>query len=88
VDKSFVDNITEAGRHAVIAEALIQVSTGLGLDAVAEGVETAEQAHRLHQAGYQFAQGFHFARPMPAADVALLLADAAVSADGKLDKVH
>ena len=53
VDKSFVDNITMAGRHAVIATALIQVADGLGLTAVAEGVETAEQAAELHRLGYR-----------------------------------
>jgi diguanylate cyclase (GGDEF)-like protein len=64
VDKSFVDNITMAGRHAVIATALIQVSDGLGLTAVAEGVETAEQAAELHRLGYRLAQGYHFGKPV------------------------
>ncbi|HEY7271601.1 MAG TPA: bifunctional diguanylate cyclase/phosphodiesterase [Actinoplanes sp.] len=64
VDKSFVDNITKAGRHAVIATALIQVAGGLGLTAVAEGVETAEQAAELHRLGYRFAQGYYFGRPV------------------------
>jgi diguanylate cyclase (GGDEF)-like protein len=68
VDKSFVDNITMAGRHAVIAEALIQVSNGLGLTAVAEGVETADQAAELHRLGYHYAQGYHFGRPVPRPD--------------------
>ncbi|MEU4217430.1 bifunctional diguanylate cyclase/phosphodiesterase [Actinoplanes sp. NPDC026623] len=63
VDKSFVDNITMAGQHAVIATALIQVSNGLGLTAVAEGVETAEQAAELYRLGYRYAQGYHFGRP-------------------------
>ncbi|MCA2218943.1 putative bifunctional diguanylate cyclase/phosphodiesterase [Jidongwangia harbinensis] len=63
VDKSFVDNITMAGRHAVIATALIQVSDGLGLTAVAEGVETREQADELYRLGYRLVQGFHFGRP-------------------------
>jgi diguanylate cyclase (GGDEF)-like protein len=64
VDKSFVDNVTMAGRHAVIATALIQVADGLGLSAVAEGVETAEQAAQLHRMGYGLAQGYHFGRPV------------------------
>jgi diguanylate cyclase (GGDEF)-like protein len=64
VDKSFVDNVTMAGRHAVIATALIQVADGLGLGAVAEGVETAEQAAELHRMGYRLAQGYHFGRPV------------------------
>ena len=64
VDKSFVDNVTMAGRHAVIATALIHVSNGLGLAAVAEGVETAEQAAELHRLGYRLAQGYHFGKPV------------------------
>ncbi|MFD0524825.1 putative bifunctional diguanylate cyclase/phosphodiesterase [Paractinoplanes durhamensis] len=68
VDKSFVDNLTMAGRHAVIATALIQVSNGLGLDAVAEGVETAEQAAELYRLGYLLAQGYHFGRPVAEPD--------------------
>jgi predicted signal transduction protein with EAL and GGDEF domain len=68
VDKSFVDTITRAGRHAVIATALIQVADGLGLTAVAEGVETAEQATELHRLGYRLAQGYHFGRPVSEPD--------------------
>jgi diguanylate cyclase (GGDEF)-like protein len=71
VDKSFVDNVTMAGRHAVIATSLIHVANGLGLVAVAEGVETPEQAAELYRLGYRRAQGYHFghpatARPAPA----------------------
>jgi EAL domain-containing protein (putative c-di-GMP-specific phosphodiesterase class I) len=74
VDKSFVDNITEAGRHAVIAEALIQVSNGLGLEAVAEGVETAEQARALCRLGYRLLQGYHYGRPVADPDFDLVRA--------------
>ena len=69
VDKSFVDNITKAGRHAVIATALIQVAHGLGLTAVAEGVETEEQAAELHRLGYRLAQGYHFGEPVAQPDL-------------------
>jgi diguanylate cyclase (GGDEF)-like protein len=70
IDKSFVDRITEAGRHAVIAEAMIQVSHGLGLDAVAEGVETAEQAQALYRLGYRLLQGYYFGKPVAEPDFA------------------
>ncbi|GIF03967.1 putative bifunctional diguanylate cyclase/phosphodiesterase [Actinoplanes siamensis] len=73
VDKSFVDGVTSDSPQAVILDGLIGITRGLRIQAVAEGVETAEQAERLHRAGYRFAQGYHFARPMPASDVALLL---------------
>jgi EAL domain-containing protein (putative c-di-GMP-specific phosphodiesterase class I) len=71
VDKSFVENVTMAGRHAVIATSLIQVADGLGLLAIAEGVETAEQAAELYRLGYRRAQGYHFGRPAEVPDFAL-----------------
>ncbi|MEV1289410.1 EAL domain-containing protein [Micromonospora sp. NPDC049679] len=73
VDKSFVDEVTTQSDQAVIATALIQIAGGLRLQAVAEGVETAIQATHLHELGYRFAQGYHFARPMPAAQLTALL---------------
>jgi diguanylate cyclase (GGDEF)-like protein len=64
VDKSFVDGIGGRSEEAVIATAMIQITNGLHLQAVAEGVETAEQAETLHRLGYRFAQGYHFSRPL------------------------
>jgi EAL domain-containing protein (putative c-di-GMP-specific phosphodiesterase class I) len=37
-----------------------------GIEILAEGVESAEQAEALQALGYDYAQGYHFARPMPA----------------------
>ncbi|MFI1994503.1 putative bifunctional diguanylate cyclase/phosphodiesterase [Actinoplanes sp. NPDC020271] len=62
LDRSFVTG-TEA-----IADAVAQMARAFGLQAVAEGIETAEQAARMTRLGYERAQGFHFARPMNAAD--------------------
>jgi diguanylate cyclase (GGDEF)-like protein len=73
VDKSFIDEITAAGPRAVIPTALIEIADGLGMTAVAEGVETAEQAAELYRLGYRFGQGYHFGRPaedLPAAPAA------------------
>jgi diguanylate cyclase len=64
VDKSFVDGIGGASEEAVIATAMIQITDGLHMQAVAEGVETAEQAATLHRLGYRYAQGYHFSRPL------------------------
>jgi diguanylate cyclase (GGDEF)-like protein len=64
VDKSFVDDITSAGHQSVIAEALIRLSSGLGLAAVAEGVETAEQAAALSRLGYRYLQGYYYGKPV------------------------
>jgi EAL domain-containing protein (putative c-di-GMP-specific phosphodiesterase class I) len=65
-----VDNITMAGRHAVIATSLIAIGQGLGLAVVAEGVETAEQAAELYRLGYRLAQGYHFGKPVAVPDFA------------------
>jgi EAL domain-containing protein (putative c-di-GMP-specific phosphodiesterase class I) len=73
VDKSFVDGVTVHSPQAVIVDGLIGITDGLRIQAVAEGVETADQAHRLHAAGYRYAQGFHFAKPMTGADIDRLL---------------
>jgi EAL domain-containing protein (putative c-di-GMP-specific phosphodiesterase class I) len=91
VDKSFVDGVTVSSPQAVIVDGLIGITDGLAIEAVAEGVETAEQADRLHAVGYRFAQGFFFARPMPPEDVALLLdarPEVAVSVSGNLDNLN
>jgi EAL domain-containing protein (putative c-di-GMP-specific phosphodiesterase class I) len=69
VDKSFVDEISAHGPRPVIAAALITVSAEMQLTAVAEGVETLEQAEQLFQLGYRYAQGFYFAYPMNPADL-------------------
>jgi EAL domain-containing protein (putative c-di-GMP-specific phosphodiesterase class I) len=80
VDKSFVDGVPASSPQAVIVDGLIGITDGLCIQAVAEGVETADQADRLYAAGYRYAQGFHFARPMPGADIDRLL-DAARPAE-------
>jgi diguanylate cyclase (GGDEF)-like protein len=69
VDKSFVDGIGGSSEEAVIATAMIQITDGLHLQAIAEGVESAEQAETLYRLGYRYAQGYHFSRPLPAEDV-------------------
>ncbi|MFI5912386.1 putative bifunctional diguanylate cyclase/phosphodiesterase [Dactylosporangium sp. NPDC051541] len=62
VDKSFVDDLAGGG-HSVIATALIDVSAHLGLIAIAEGVESPEQAEALARMGYRYFQGYLFGRP-------------------------
>ncbi|MEU4689512.1 bifunctional diguanylate cyclase/phosphodiesterase [Actinoplanes sp. NPDC023714] len=69
VDKSFIDEIDGSPQQEAIAASLSGIAHTLGLRAVAEGVETQDQADRLHALGYRYAQGFHFARPTPAAAI-------------------
>jgi diguanylate cyclase (GGDEF)-like protein len=80
VDKSFVDGVIVEGEQRVIVRALSGLASGLRLQAVAEGVETAEQAHRLFQYGYRYAQGYHFAPPLAPEQFAAAIAPP-ISAD-------
>jgi diguanylate cyclase (GGDEF)-like protein len=66
IDKSFVDGLAEDREDAAIVSAVVRLAEGLGLDCIAEGVETAEQAEALSAMGCSRAQGYHFARPLSA----------------------
>ena len=68
VDQSFVQGIRDHEDARIVA-AVVDLARNLGLRSIAEGVETAEQVDRLRELGCDEAQGFHFARPLPGADV-------------------
>ncbi|CAN5826864.1 hypothetical protein BH20ACT6_BH20ACT6_14910 [soil metagenome] len=73
IDRAFVGEIDRVGAHAPIIDATIAMATGLGLDVVAEGVETPTQLAYLRASNCHYAQGFALARPMSAADIGRLL---------------
>ena len=68
VDKSFVDGLgRDAGDEAIVAT-VVELAHTLGMQAVAEGVETERQLRRLRELHCDVAQGFLFSRPVPAGD--------------------
>jgi diguanylate cyclase (GGDEF)-like protein len=69
IDKSFVDHVEATGRGSVLVEVAVKLAKATRLTTVAEGVESAEQAARLRQLGCDRAQGYHFARPLPLAEL-------------------
>jgi diguanylate cyclase (GGDEF)-like protein/PAS domain S-box-containing protein len=73
IDRSFVARMTEPGEHVEIVRTIITLAHALQLEVVAEGVETPEQAAALKAFGCEYAQGYLYARPLPAADIELLL---------------
>jgi diguanylate cyclase (GGDEF)-like protein/PAS domain S-box-containing protein len=80
IDKSFVDGITSDADDAAIVEGVVRLAHSLGLKAVAEGVETAEQLAMLRAWSCQAGQGYHFARPIDPDGVARLLSEARAAA--------
>jgi EAL domain-containing protein (putative c-di-GMP-specific phosphodiesterase class I) len=70
IDKSFVAPLHPDTAHASVAGAMITVGRSLGMEVVAEGVETPEQLLALRSLGCTVAQGYLFGRPVPAEDLA------------------
>jgi diguanylate cyclase (GGDEF)-like protein len=74
LDRTFVENVTDSPHDAAIVRAVSEMAETIGLGVVAEGVETEEQVRMARELGCGYAQGFHFAEPVPAAHVERLLA--------------
>jgi EAL domain-containing protein (putative c-di-GMP-specific phosphodiesterase class I) len=68
IDRSFITTCTHDERTQVLVATLLSMGHRLGFEIVAEGVETEEQRDFLVGQGCEFAQGYLFGRPMPAAD--------------------
>ncbi len=73
VDQTFTRYITSNADTAAIVRAIITMARTLGLETVAEGVETSEQHAFLASNGCDVMQGYYFSRPQPADAITLLL---------------
>jgi EAL domain-containing protein (putative c-di-GMP-specific phosphodiesterase class I) len=69
IDKSFITQLTTDAGSEVIVNTVIAMAHGLGLNVIAEGVETEAQLAILRARGCDQAQGYLFARPMPYQEV-------------------
>lgn len=69
IDRGFIQHILDKPRDAAIAKALIGLGCDLGLQTVAEGIETSAQEDALLALGCRTAQGYLYGRPMPYAAV-------------------
>jgi diguanylate cyclase (GGDEF)-like protein len=72
IDRSFVTALRagESGGSAAIVRAIRLLADSLGLEVIAEGIETEEQRQQLRLLGLPFGQGYLFAKPQPMADIA------------------
>jgi EAL domain-containing protein (putative c-di-GMP-specific phosphodiesterase class I) len=66
IDRSFVSQMTRDEGERAIVRAAIELGHNLGLEVVAEGVETEQERRALESMGCDTLQGYHFARPGPA----------------------
>ena len=73
IDRSFVSAITENQDDAAIASAIISMAQALGLNTIAEGVETQAQCDLLRALGCQQIQGYLISRPVPEKEILKML---------------
>jgi len=73
IDRSFVGRMTAGDQPLQIVRTIIELARVLGMDVVAEGIETREQFRLLRQLGCRFGQGYLFGRPMDAHAITSLL---------------
>jgi diguanylate cyclase (GGDEF)-like protein/PAS domain S-box-containing protein len=74
LDRSLITRIDRDPQSRALCESIIGIGRALGLDVVAEGVETSAQLAALTGFGCAYAQGFVIARPMPLAGIAAMVA--------------
>lgn len=72
-DRSFVKRNISGRRAQIVLGSMIELTKQLGMSAICEGVETEEQAKILMRHGCYNAQGFYYAKPMPAGEFAKIL---------------
>jgi diguanylate cyclase (GGDEF)-like protein/PAS domain S-box-containing protein len=73
IDRSFVSRITHEQEGAVV-QSILEMAATMGLEVVAEGIETVAQLTALRARGCQLGQGYHFSRPVPPEALAAILA--------------
>lgn len=75
IDSPFTAGLGHSLEETMLVSGAIGIARSLGLETVAEGVETAEQLHSLLELECEFAQGYHFYGPLPAGEITSLLSE-------------
>ncbi|HET7273032.1 MAG TPA: GGDEF domain-containing phosphodiesterase, partial [Rubrobacter sp.] len=73
VDKSFVDGLGKNPEDTAIVEAVVSLARAMGMQAVAEGIETTGQAELLRALGCELGQGYYFSEPLSADEASALI---------------
>jgi EAL domain-containing protein (putative c-di-GMP-specific phosphodiesterase class I) len=78
IDRSFIQNMEEEAHNQNIVKAIIQISKSLGVQVVAEGVETAAVAESLQAMNCQIGQGYFWAKPLAEEKILAYLEDSKI----------
>lgn len=73
IDRSFIGRLADGDQAMQIVRTIVELARVLGMDVVAEGIETREQYRVLRQMGCRYGQGFLFAKPQPPEEISRLL---------------
>ncbi len=73
IDRSFIDKMNKDEKSAAIVKTILMLGENLGIDVVAEGIETEEQLERLRILGCRLGQGYLFSKPVTATDARKLV---------------
>lgn len=82
LDRSFVSGLGAGSADAALAAGLLPIARALGIEVVAEGIETDQQLAHLFALGYRWGQGYRFSAPQSPDDIAALLARGPLPAAG------
>ncbi len=75
VDRSFVSTMEEGSENGEIVRTVISLAKTLGMNVVAEGIETVHQLHQLKILNCEYGQGYLFSRPVPTDDAEMMIDD-------------
>lgn len=73
LDKSFLDEVANDLKNQLVVKSIIELSKGLCIETVAEGVEREEQVHLLKTFSCDYLQGYYFSRPLPVPKIERLI---------------
>jgi predicted signal transduction protein with EAL and GGDEF domain len=69
IDRSFISEMLKSSESQEIVKTILSLGSNLGMEVVAEGVETPEQVNLLKSIGCEYAQGYFFSRPLDSAEI-------------------
>ncbi len=73
IDRSFITRLNEGDENVEIVKTIVMLAGNLGMQVIAEGVETSDQLQQLKLLKCQYGQGYLFSRPLAASDADMFL---------------